>query len=43
MNPVAFEIFGIAVRWYGIILAAGILCGLLYALREAKGWEWTRT
>ena len=36
MNPVAFEIFGIAVRWYGIILAAGILCGLLYALREAK-------
>ncbi|MGI6703053.1 MAG: prolipoprotein diacylglyceryl transferase [Clostridia bacterium] len=36
MNPVAFEVFGISVRWYGIILAAGIMCGLLYALRESK-------
>ncbi len=36
MNPVAFEIFGIAVRWYGIIMAVGIVCGLLYALSESK-------
>ncbi len=36
MNPVAFEVFGIAVRWYGIIMAAGILCGLVYALGESK-------
>ena len=36
MNLVAFEVFGISVRWYGIILAAGIMCGLLYALRESK-------
>jgi len=36
MNPVAFEIFGISVRWYGIIMAAGILCGLVYALKESK-------
>jgi phosphatidylglycerol:prolipoprotein diacylglycerol transferase len=36
MNPVAFEIFGISVRWYGIIMAAGILMGLLVALRETK-------
>jgi prolipoprotein diacylglyceryl transferase len=36
MNPVAFEIFGIAVRWYGIIMATGILMGLLVALRETK-------
>lgn len=36
MNPVAFEIFGIAVRWYGIIMATGILLGLLLALRETK-------
>ena len=36
MDPVAFEIFGVAVRWYGVIMAAGILCGLLYALKESK-------
>jgi len=36
MNPVAFEILGISVRWYGIIMAAGIICGLIYALRESK-------
>lgn len=36
MEPVAFEIFGIAVRWYGIIMAAGIMFGLIYALGESK-------
>lgn len=36
MNPVAFEIFGLSVRWYGIIMASGILMGMLVALREAK-------
>ncbi len=36
MNPVAFEVFGITVRWYGIIMASGILAGLLLALRETK-------
>ncbi|MBA1333677.1 MAG: Prolipoprotein diacylglyceryl transferase [Firmicutes bacterium] len=36
MNPVAFEIFGLSVRWYGIIMSAGILMGMLIALKEAK-------
>ncbi len=36
MNPVAFEIFGLAVRWYGIIIALGMLIGAILALREAK-------
>lgn len=36
MDPVAFEIFGIPVRWYGIIMAFGIMAGLVYALRESK-------
>lgn len=36
MNPVAFEVFGITVRWYGIILAIGIISGLIYALRESE-------
>ncbi len=36
MNPVAFEIFGIAVRWYGIIISFGLLMATLVAMREAK-------
>lgn len=36
MDPVAFEIFGIAIRWYGILLSIGILAGILYAYYEAK-------
>lgn len=36
MNPIAFEIFGISVRWYGILLSAGILTGVLLAYSEAK-------
>lgn len=36
MNPVAFEIFGIGVRWYGILLSTGIMAGVLLAYYEAK-------
>lgn len=36
MDPIAFEIFGISVRWYGILLSAGILAGILLAYNEAK-------
>ncbi|HYF75392.1 MAG TPA: prolipoprotein diacylglyceryl transferase, partial [Candidatus Nitrosocosmicus sp.] len=36
MDPVAFEVFGIAIRWYGILLSAGILAGILLAYTEAK-------
>jgi len=36
MDPIAFEIFGIAIRWYGILLSAGILAGILLAYNEAK-------
>ena len=36
INPVAFEIFGIAVRWYGILIAAAMLIGSVYTLREGK-------
>ena len=31
MNPTAFSIFGLAVRWYGICIAAGALLGILTA------------
>ncbi len=36
MNPVAFEIFGIEVRWYGIIISFGLLMATLVAMRESK-------
>jgi 16S rRNA (cytosine1402-N4)-methyltransferase/phosphatidylglycerol:prolipoprotein diacylglycerol transferase len=36
MNPVAFEIFGLSVRWYGILLSTGIMVGILLAYNEAK-------
>lgn len=36
MNPVAFNIFGIEVYWYGIIICLGIIGGLLIAMRFAK-------
>ncbi len=41
MNPVAFEIFGIGVRWYGIIMATAMLIGLALVIYRGKklGYE----
>jgi len=36
MNPVAFEIFGKPIYWYGIIISIGVLIGIYLAMREAK-------
>lgn len=36
MNPVAFQIFGIEIRWYGILISSGIIIGLYIAYNEAK-------
>ncbi|KGG80559.1 prolipoprotein diacylglyceryl transferase [Caloranaerobacter azorensis] len=36
MNPVAFEIFGISVRWYGILISLGMLLGMIIAVRECR-------
>lgn len=36
MDPVAFEIFGIPIRWYGILLSAGMLVGIFLAYNEAR-------
>ena len=30
MNPVAFEVFGISIMWYGIFISAGVLSVILY-------------
>ncbi|MCI9070241.1 prolipoprotein diacylglyceryl transferase [Clostridium sp.] len=39
MNPVAFEIFGVPIRWYGIIIASGVLVAFFvsYLLAKKKG------
>ena len=36
INRAAFTVGGINIYWYGIILACGMIAGLLYAFREAK-------
>ncbi|RKD34291.1 prolipoprotein diacylglyceryl transferase [Thermohalobacter berrensis] len=36
MDPVAFEIFGISIRWYGILISVGMIIGTILATREAK-------
>ncbi|WFA09623.1 prolipoprotein diacylglyceryl transferase [Tissierella sp. Yu-01] len=36
MDPIAFTIFGIEVRWYGVLISLGVIIGTILALREAK-------
>ena len=36
MNPIAFTIFGLEVRWYGIFIALSVVLGTVIALKEAK-------
>nr|WP_243108467.1 prolipoprotein diacylglyceryl transferase [Maliibacterium massiliense] len=36
INPVALKVFGFEIYWYGIIIATGVIVGILLALREAK-------
>jgi len=36
LDPIAFEIFGLSIRWYGILISFGMLLGSFLALREAK-------
>jgi len=34
-NPVAFQLFGKEIYWYGIIIAVGFLCAVLYMMNRA--------
>lgn len=36
INPVAFEIGGLSVRWYGLLIVCGILLAILIAVRNCK-------
>ena len=31
MNPIAFNIFGLDIRWYGILIATGLIVGITLA------------
>ncbi|MCR3956201.1 MAG: prolipoprotein diacylglyceryl transferase [Gudongella sp.] len=35
MDPVAFSIFGLEVRWYGLLIAMAVMIGTLLAMKEA--------
>ncbi len=35
-DPIAFRIFGLEIRWYGVIIAAAIVLGMIIALNRAK-------
>lgn len=36
MNPVAFNIFGIGIRWYGVLIASAMLIGTILAIKESR-------
>lgn len=36
MDPVAFTLFGLEVRWYGIIISIAIIIGAILAFKEAR-------
>ncbi len=36
LNPVAFNLFGRDIMWYGVIITAAIICGVIYVLMRAK-------
>ena len=36
VDPVAFELFGRPVYWYGILIAVSVLVGIYLAMRYAK-------
>lgn len=36
MDPVAFTLFGLKVRWYGIIISTAIIIGAILAFKEAR-------
>jgi phosphatidylglycerol---prolipoprotein diacylglyceryl transferase len=36
MNPIAFSIFGLPIRWYGLLIASGMLIGILIAKHTTR-------
>ena len=36
MDPIAFEIFGLTIRWYGIFIATAVFLGTVVALKQTS-------
>lgn len=36
ISPIAFTLFGVSVRWYGVMIALGVLVIVLWMLREVR-------
>ncbi|WP_053956883.1 prolipoprotein diacylglyceryl transferase [Inediibacterium massiliense] len=36
MDPIAFQLFGLEIRWYGILISIGMVLGTLLVLKRAK-------
>lgn len=36
MNPIAFSLFGLEIRWYGILISTGIIAGVLLSYYTCK-------
>lgn len=34
MNPIAFEVFGMGIRWYGILISIALILGVMLAMKE---------
>lgn len=39
ISPIAFEIFGIKIHWYGIILGLGFILAYIYCMKNAKRFK----
>ena len=42
INPVAFTIFGIEVKWYGILIALGVFLGIFFTEKMAEKKNYSR-
>jgi phosphatidylglycerol:prolipoprotein diacylglycerol transferase len=43
LNPsTGFSVFGIEIRWYGVIIAFGLLLAVIYAMRRCKQFGFTQ-
>ena len=38
IDPVAIEIIGLEIRWYGILITAGMMFGMMVVMYQAKKW-----
>ena len=39
MNPIAFTLFGYDIRWYSLLILAGVFIGYILVIREAKKFK----